>query len=51
MKYESCIKCPKCGTTSVISYSNELYCCYNLECGYKWKIPSIVGEYELRLQQ
>ena len=52
MKYESCIKCPKCGSTSVIYYgSNDLYVCCNLECGYKWKIPSIVGDYELRLQQ
>ena len=32
-----CIKCPKCGTTSVIYYGNGLYGCCNLECEYKWK--------------
>ena len=37
------IKCPKCGTTSVIYYGNDLYGCCNLDCEYKWKIPSIVG--------
>lgn len=31
------IKCPKCGTTSVIYYGNDLYGCCNLECEYKWK--------------
>lgn len=35
------IKCPKCGTTSVICYGNDLYGCCNLECGYKWEISSI----------
>lgn len=43
------IKCPKCGSASVIYYGNDLYGCCNLECEYKWKIPSIVGEYEIRI--
>ena len=31
------IRCPKCGSTSVIYYGNDLYGCCNLECEYKWK--------------
>lgn len=49
--YVERIVCPKCGSASVIYYGNDLYGCCNLECEYKWKILSIVGEYELRLQQ
>ena len=43
------IKCPKCGTTSVIYCGLDLYECLNLGCGYRWKIPSIEWGNDIRI--